>query len=353
MHTRNGKRVRVRLKGINTVTRKRADGSLVVYRYHRKTGTQLKGSPGTPEFLESYTAAERSMRQRATDTISAWIRNFEETEEYRNFEASTKKEYVRKFKTLERKWGSVPIELTTAKGFRRDVLDWRDGIAKRAPREADNLVSALARVLVYAVDRGEIAANTLANIKRAYHSRRSDKIWLPEHVDAFAKSAPAEMCYALMLAMHTGQRQGDLRKLPWSAYDGTRITLKQGKGKVEVSIKCTKALKQMLDGMTKRGPLVLTTATGRAWKKRYFGECWQDASEKAKITDLHFHDLRGTAVTMLAEAGCTVPEIAAVTGHSLAHAQRILDVYLARTRTLADAAIMKLERRAKRLQKGS
>ena len=35
---------------------------------------------------------------------------------------------------------------------------------------------------------------------------------------------------------------------------------------------------------------------------------------------------------MLAEAGCTVPEIAAVTGHSLKHVTHILEVYLSRTR---------------------
>jgi hypothetical protein len=56
---------------------------------------------------------------------------------------------------------------------------------------------------------------------------------------------------------------------------------------------------------------------------------------------------------MLAEAGCTVPEIAAVTGHSLKHVTHILEVYLSRTRALADAAIVKLDRRVKRLQKGS
>ena len=51
---------------------------------------------------------------------------------------------------------------------------------------------------------------------------------------------------------------------------------------------------------------------------------------------------------MLAEAGATVPEIAAVTGHSLNHASRILEVYLSRTRSLADAAIMKLDERRNR-----
>jgi len=48
-----------------------------------------------------------------------------------------------------------------------------------------------------------------------------------------------------------------------------------------------------------------------------------------------------------------VPEIASATGHSLQHVTRILEVYLARTRPLADGAIAKLDRHAKRLQKRS
>ncbi|WP_331254742.1 tyrosine-type recombinase/integrase [Methylobacterium currus] len=84
-------------------------------------------------------------------------------------------------------------------------------------------------------------------------------------------------------------------------------------------------------------------APGTPWAKRRFHEAWSETAAAAGITALHFHDLRGTAVTMLAEAGCTVPEIATITGHSQAHAQRILDRYLARTRTLAESAIAKLD----------
>jgi hypothetical protein len=65
--------------------------------------------------------------------------------------------------------------------------------------------------------------------------------------------------------------------------------------------------------------LIMTTPTGRAWTKRYFNEHWTDAAKAAGITNLHFHDLWGTATTVRAEAGATVPEIAAVTGHSLKH----------------------------------
>ena len=33
----------------------------------------------------------------------------------------------------------------------------------------------------------------------------------------------------MMLALWTGQRQGDLLRLPWSAYDGNHIRLRQSK----------------------------------------------------------------------------------------------------------------------------
>jgi integrase len=61
------------------------------------------------------------------------------------------------------------------------------------------------------------------------------------------------------------------------------------------------------------------------------------------VTRLHFHDLRGTAITRLSEAGATPQEIATITGHSLRTVHDILDKYLARRRPLAEAAIRKLE----------
>jgi integrase len=59
--------------------------------------------------------------------------------------------------------------------------------------------------------------------------------------------------------------------------------------------------------------------------------------------ELHFHDLRGTAITLLSEAGCTPQQIATITGHSLKTVHRILERYLARTRGLAEQAIFNFE----------
>jgi integrase len=172
--------------------------------------------------------------------------------------------------------------------------------------------------------------------------------------------ASIEMQRALILALHTGQREGDLLRLPWSSYDGLRIALRQGKarrgGKRSplVEIPCTAALRRMLDGMDRVSTLILTTKTGQSLKKRYFARLWDEAMIAAKLqsvtlpgsderVQLHFHDLRGTAVTLLSEAGCTPQQVATITGHSLKTVYRILERYLARTRGLAEQAIFNFE----------
>ena len=99
----------------------------------------------------------------------------------------------------------------------------------------------------------------------------------------------------------------------------------------------------MLDDLPRTATHILTGADGQPWKPYTFRHVWKEVADLAGISGLHFHDLRGTAVTMLAEAGCTSPEIAAITGHTLSHVESILEKYLSRTRHLAQSAISKFE----------
>lgn len=237
--------------------------------------------------------------------------------------------------------------------FEGDALDWRDEIAASKPREADNRIVVFARLLSWAKKRHRISNNVLDGYERIYRSDRSEKLWLPEHIDAMQKVASAELWPLFLGALYTGLRQGDLRNLPWSAYDKGTITwriTKRRKGDVgvKVAIPCVAALRSLLDSLPRRGPLIFTTATGRAWQKRYVAHHFETARAKAaerlpEVAALHFHDTRGTAITMLAEAGASVPEIAAITGHSYRTITSILEKYLPRTRHLAEMAMTKLE----------
>jgi len=104
-------------------------------------------------------------------------------------------------------------------------------------------------------------------------------------------------------------------------------------------------LKAALDAAArhKSAVLVLTTKAGRAWTEDGFRASWRQACTKAGIDGLAVHDLRGTAATRLALAGCTEVEIAVFSGLSLATAREILDRhYLSRDPAIADSAGAKL-----------
>jgi integrase len=90
---------------------------------------------------------------------------------------------------------------------------------------------------------------------------------------------------------------------------------------------------------------ILCNSRGKPWTKDGFRASWRKAYIKSELPrELHFHDLRGTAVTRLALSGCTVPEIAAITGHALKDVEAILDAhYLGGRIQLAEAAIEKLD----------
>jgi integrase len=82
---------------------------------------------------------------------------------------------------------------------------------------------------------------------------------------------------------------------------------------------------------------------GTPWGDKQFSDKFSKAKNESGLKHLHFHDLRGTAVTVLAQEGCTDMQIASITGHSLKHVSSILDKYMARTQELNVAATKRLE----------
>ncbi len=333
--------VRLHLKGINTARKRLADGSIKNYYYHRGTGKRIQGQPGTPEFVASYAEAAKPEKT-DTGTFSALITGYVTSPEFGKLAEKTRKDYRRYLDALRDEFGSLPIDALSDRRIRQDFFDWRDQFAS-TPRTADYAWSILRRVLSWAYDRGKIDINHAIKPGRLYDSDRSDLIWLPEHVAAFCKVASDELKLALVLAIFTGQRQGDLLKMTWGQYDGAWINHRQSKGKKRVSVPIHRDLKKVLDHVPRRSTLILTTPTGLPWKSDWFRNRWREASVAAGIKDLHFHDLRGTAVTMLAEAGCSNAEIAAITGHSMQRVETILTKYVSLTRDLAQSAMAKLE----------
>lgn len=358
--------VKVKLTGINTVTKTLADGRKVRYFYHRGTGTPLPGEKESPEFLEAYLKADR-MTPRDTDNVAALIRDyllsprFLKNRKGKAKAEGTKKEYRRIATILEAEFGKMPIKALESPKVRGVFIDYQEQIGMDREREADNRLTVLSIILAYAADKGRISRNPLERFERLYAADRSELIWTAADISRFMDGAPLELQRAMILAIHTGQRYGDLIRLRWSDFDGGTIRLKQNKTEARVTIPCTGALRRMLEATPRAGPFILTREDGRpwhtekddkalakAWHSRmevsgFYPNGWENMAKAEKRECLRFNDMRGTAVTLLSEAGATIPQICSITGHTLQSATRILARYLAMTDALSSAAIRLFE----------
>jgi integrase len=315
--------------------------------------SETTAKEGTPEFIKAYNEAAAKLKTEPTGTLAALIVLFKRATEFTGLAPKTQRDYLQHLKRIELKWGAVPIAALADKRIRGDFKAWRDKIAATSPRQADYAWVVLARVLSVAKDRGEIGVNPCERGGRLYEADRTDKLWTDNNVARFLEHAPAHLRLPLLLAIWTGQRQGDLLRLLWAAYDGEFIRLRQSKGGTRgsrIKIPVGAPLKAALDALRPEKPEgeILRNSYGEPWTGDGFRTSWGKACDTAGIDGLTFHDLRGSAVTRLAEAGATVPEIASITGHSLADVEAILDAhYLGRTTTLAASGMAKLEKSVK------
>jgi integrase len=337
--------MRVNLKGLNRKRTTLADGTVACYYYAWKGGPRIHGQPGDPDFLAAFHAAHQSRTRRYSGTWLSILIAFQNSADgWGDLAVRSKADYVKHIKTTETRFGDFPLSAMGDKRTRGILLAFRDKLATKSRRQADYWWQVNARVLSWALDRGLIEANPMLKGGRLYKGTRVDKIWTLDDEAAFLASAQPYLQLALILALWTGQRQGDLLNLSWTQYDGKVIRLQQSKTKARVTIPVGKPLKLRLDAVNGRDGNILVNLDGDVWTADGFRSSWKKAFKKAGLSGITFNDTRGTAATRLALAGCTEAEIATITGHSLKDVRSILDAhYLHRDPRLAESAIMKLE----------
>jgi len=342
--------VRVRLKGINRSVKRLADGTVKTFWYAWRGGPRLKGEPGTPEFVASYNAAVATKLALAPGTLGGILTEYQTSDDFAgpSLRDQTRKDYAWHIARIERKFHDFPLAALTDPRTRGVFLDWRDELGKQGRTSADHTWAVLNIVVSWALDRGKVPCNPFTKAKRLHHGTRADKIWTHEDEARFLTSAPKQMHLPFLMAIWTGQRQGDLLRMPWYAYNGRDIRLKQSKGGRGVVVPVSSQLKAALDAESKVRDVhfILVNSLGQPWTAHAFRSAFIRAGKVAGIKGLTFHDLRGTAVTRLALAGCTEAEIIAITGHGFNEVRSILDAhYLHRDPQLAENAMRKLETR--------
>jgi hypothetical protein len=144
--------VRVRLKGINSKTRRLADGRIVTYWWAWKGGPRLQGEPGSPEFIASYNEAVGRRVALPAGVLLTVLIKYQGSEAFLQLAERTRRDYAIQIKLIEREFGDLPIEAIADRRNRGIFMKWRDKLVVTSRRQVDYARAVLARILAWGLD---------------------------------------------------------------------------------------------------------------------------------------------------------------------------------------------------------
>jgi integrase len=185
-------------------------------------------------------------------------------------------------------------------------------------------------------------------------------------IDHYQKHGRTHLWWVGAHALYTGQRQSDVLGMLKSDVRDGEIRVIQDKTRKPLWIPLHRDLRAIQDKMREtvkqwgkrwETPRItkhlLINSHGTEWTQDGFRASWATEMDRRifgpfRTHRLVFHGLRKSAVVFLLEAGCTVPEVAAITGQSWEmvehYAQQV------NQRKLARAAILKWEQAGARTE---
>jgi hypothetical protein len=147
--------------------------------------------------------------------------------------------------------------------------------------------------------------------------------WAPAQVEALVTTADSfhrrSVALAVLLAYWLGHRRGAVLSLTWEEIAaGHKETRKTGAiVPLDPWIYPDLAVRlEEIPAERRTGPIVLNEATGRPWRMDTFSKLVRELMRAAGLPkDIQFRDLRATAMTELNDAGASIMETRAHSGH--------------------------------------
>jgi integrase len=280
-------------------------------------------------------------------SVRALLRDFKSSPEWAALAPKTQADYARVLDHLR------PIGEFQADNVRRQhVIRIRNKMESNR-RTQDLFVAAVSRMFSIGTDLGYTDRNPAARIERL-NNPESYEPWPLSARERFeASDMPDWMRDAYMLALWTGQRESDVLRLPRSRFDGNgfhirqgRPEAKRGKGRrgpvVTLYVPAAAPLRAYLNRRTLTGLMFVADGDGKPIRPDTLRKAMRAHLDSIGLYDLHFHGLRHTTATALAEAGCSPHEIMAITGHQT---EQMVKLYTRKVeqKRLAASAVRKLE----------
>lgn len=327
--------------------RKNKEGT--VRRYWQRKGQPLIRLPDDLTWAATASQLNRDADISVNDividgTVSWAVNKYRSSEQFTETADKTKKAYNRGLKDFEERWGKLQCTAIT-----RRVIKAYLEIHKGHKGTQKNLAAVLRNVLTVAHDNGFIEHNPVTRLNLKSNKPRQE-IWSQDDIENFLKALsgnPMEWALYryLMLLQYTGQRPVDIINMKRSQYDGEKIELVQQKTGKLLAVSCHVNLRQMLDADPGRNNsfFFISSNSGKAYSDDYLSKLCRPVLNEIGLGHLQIRDLRRTAVVRLAEAGCEIPELTSITGHSVKTANEIIETYMPRTGKMSANAIRKWE----------
>jgi integrase len=305
----------------------------------------------------------------------------EPAREWKKLSAETQRDYKRYIKVICERFGADQVDAMDAEIARALHESYAD-----RPYAGNQCIKVLGIMMDIAIGRPSLfpkmkdRANpcdtiTMYGEKEGVESR--ERTWTDEEIAAFDEQAHPELLMARLLYSYTGQRTADVLKMMDTDYkveDGEpwlHVTQQKTRKRIWVychadlvpAIEAHIARHKAADAERQRNSKVavlykpgeprplLQDGNGQKFNRRSFVTRWDRTARRAGIKapkgqpplgdEPRRHDLRRTAVTRLAEAGCTDDQISSITGLSRAMIQQ--QVYNVRSKAHSKAGIKKLE----------
>ena len=289
-------------------------------------------------------------------TMLALIENYRKSRRFLKLAEKTRKDsYEYAFRIIIEWAGDAPaIDITprAANAFYEGLrVKMEDGVKIETPARAASVMRVLRILLNFAIHEGVITTNPASKMDISQEAKKG-RLWTHAEVKHFVKTADAlgffSIGSAVMLNEWMGQRKGDIIAMLKSSYRDGAIFVRQSKTGAEVALPVDMIpdLSARLQKQVELFPNSLTLfphEQGRPHSPTTFRDRFQMIRDKACETmpamkDVVFMTLRHTAITRLAESGCDVPQIAAISGHKFRTCEQIIDRYVVRTAPMAREA---------------
>jgi len=292
------------------------------HHYFRRAGyprVPLPGLPGSLEFMSAYQAAlDSAMTPIGADkrskpgSVSAAIASYYASQSFRSLAASS--QIVRKavLEAFRRDHGDLQIAAMPRK-FIAALLD------AMTPTTARNWFKAIRALTDHCIKVGMLKDDPTLGIRPRPIKGDGFHTWTEDEIAAFeAKHAiGTRERLALALGLYSGQRRGDVIRMGRQHVRGGVLTVTQQKTGATLAIPVHAELQAVLDHAPGNQLTFLTTARGKPFDGQGFTMWFAKACAKAGLgAQCTFHGLRKAACRRLAEADCTVHQIAAISGHA-------------------------------------